>query len=505
VLAALAFQETTAASRHAVGSKKRLTEETMSPALKEMEYAVRGSVVIAADKINEELCAGSKKYNFDHIVYTNIGNPHSVGQRPLTWPRQVLALVDLPEEMGVDHPDASKIFPNDAIERAREIKQGLGGHGSGAYSHSKGVKMFREDVAKFIEERDGGVPVDLENIFLSNGASDAIKNVLTALIADSTCGIMIPTPQYPIYSASLDLLGGKKVGYYLDEEMGWDLNMKELERSLAEAKQNGINVVGFVLINPGNPTGQVLSKKAVQDVVQFCSKHNLVLLSDEVYQENVYDESAEFYSAKRAAFDTGLLESDEIELASFHSTSKGVFGECGRRGGYMELVGFDSKVMEHLYKLASSSLCSTISGQIMTSIMCRGPRPGDESYESHEAEKEAIFESLKRRAKIVGSGLDSIPGFSCQPAQGAMYCFPNVELPEGALVEANAQGIPPDTLYALSLLEQTGIVVVPAAGFGQKPGRHGFRTTFLPSEDEMSRCMGLFRQHHEEFCSRYAK
>jgi alanine transaminase len=166
--------------------KKRLTEDTMSPALKGMEYAVRGSVVIAADKINEELKSGSKKYPFDSIVYTNIGNPHSVGQRPLSWPRQVLALVDLPDEMGVDHPDVDKLFPDDAIQRAREIKQGLGGHGSGAYSHSKGVKLFREDVAAFIEKRDGGVFADPENIFLSNGASDAIKNVLTALISDSS-------------------------------------------------------------------------------------------------------------------------------------------------------------------------------------------------------------------------------------------------------------------------------------------------------------------------------
>ena len=163
---------------------KRLTEETMSAALKGMEYAVRGSVVIAADKINDELTAGSDKYPFDHIVYTNIGNPHSVGQKPLTWPRQVLALVDLPDENGIDHPDVAKLFPADAIRRAREIKQGLGGYGSGAYSHSKGVRLFREDIAKFIEQRDGGVPCDPENIFMSNGASAAIENVLRALIAD---------------------------------------------------------------------------------------------------------------------------------------------------------------------------------------------------------------------------------------------------------------------------------------------------------------------------------
>jgi aspartate/methionine/tyrosine aminotransferase len=140
---------------------------------------------------------------------------------------------------------------------------------------------------------------------------------------------MIPIPQYPIYSATLDLFDAHKIGYYLDEEHNWDLNMKELERSLKEAQDKGVEVRGFVLINPGNPTGQVLTEKAVKDIVKFCSKHNLVLLADEVYQENVYDNKSKFVSCKKAAHDMGLLEKDTIELASFHSTSKGILGECG--------------------------------------------------------------------------------------------------------------------------------------------------------------------------------
>ena len=237
---------------------------------------------------------------------------------------------------------------------------------------------------------------------------------------------MIPIPQYPIYSATIDQYGGQKVGYYLDEQNAWGMNMEELERSLADAKARGINVNSFVLINPGNPTGQVLTKEAIQDIVKFCSKHNLVLLADEVYQENVYDDNAEFYSAKRAAYDTGLSQEDAVEMISFHSTSKGLFGECGRRGGYMELVGIDSGVKDQLYKLASASLCSNVPGQIMTSLLVNGPKPGDASYKSHEDEKKAIFESLKRRAAIATEGLNDIPGFSCQQAQGAMYIFPKV-------------------------------------------------------------------------------
>lgn len=338
-------------------------------------------------------------------------------------------------------------------------------------------------------------------LFLCRRAHYTVRMSLTRFHSRSGC--MIPIPQYPIYSATIDLLGGHKVSYYLDEKHGWDLNMKELERSLKEAQDNGINVNSFVLINPGNPTGQVLSKRNVQDIVKFCSKHNLILLADEVYQENVYGKNVKFYSCKRAAYDTGLLDKNAIELVSFHSTSKGIFGECGRRGGYMELVGFDPEVEAQLYKLASSSLCSTVNGQVMMDLMVRGPQPGDESYESYEAEKDAIFQSLKRRSKTVSDGLDSIPGISCQPAMGAMYCFPSVKMPEGAIEAAAEQGISPDTLYAISLLEHTGVCVVPASGFGQEPGRYGFRTTFLPPEDEVENVVKLIRGHHEAFCEKY--
>eukprot|EP00978_Attheya_sp_CCMP212_P016934 scaffold44773_cov45-Attheya_sp.AAC.1 len=448
-----------------------------------MQYAVRGEVVIAADRINKELKDDPNSHPaYDHIVFTNIGNPHSVGQHSLTWPRQVLALCNLPDSVGIDHPQASTLFPSDAIERARKIKHGsLNDQGTGAYSHSQGVISFREDIAKFIEDRDGGVPSNPNHIFMSNGASRSIDMILTTLLADETCGLMIPIPQYPIYSATIGLRGAHPVGYYLDEENSWSINMDHLEKQLADAIAKGI-----------------------KDVVKFCSKHRLVLLSDEVYQENVYDENAEFFSAKRAAYETGLLEKDAIELVSFHSTSKGLYGECGHRGGYMEIVGMDKIVQQQIYKLASSALCPNLDGQIMLDLMVKGPQPGSISYESHEKEKKDIFESLKRRAKLVTDGLDSIPGFKCTPAQGAMYCFPSIEMPEMAIQAAEAKGTAPDTLYALSLLEETGICVVPASGFGQKEGRYGFRTTFLPPEEELKRCVELFKQHHESFCAKYS-
>ena len=193
---------------------------------------MRGEVVNAADAISRK---GGK------IIYTNIGNPHSVGQAPLTWPRQVMALVDLPDKDGVDHPDVQRLFPEDAVERAREIKGFMGGSGTGAYSHSQGVLGIRKDVADFIKARDG-VESDPDKIFLTNGASAGIGYILTSCVKGPKDGVMIPIPQYPIYSASLALLGGKQVGYALDEANGWEAPLEALEKAIEKAKADGVDV-----------------------------------------------------------------------------------------------------------------------------------------------------------------------------------------------------------------------------------------------------------------------
>lgn len=241
----------------------------------------------------------------------------------------------------------------------------------------------------------------------------------------------------------------------------------------------------------------------MKDVVMFCARHNIVLLSDEVYQENVYREEDKFFSCRRAADALGLIKSDAIQLCSFHSVSKGVYGECGQRGGYVEMVGIDNDVVDVIYKMAASKLCSNTSGQAMVSLMVLGPQTGDVSYESHEKEKKGIFEGLKERALLLEEGLNSIPGFSCQPATGAMYAFPSVQMPEGVIKAAHESGLTPDTIYALDLLQSKGICVVPASGFGQKAGRWGFRTTFLSPETKD--VVESMREHYEEFCSKYSK
>jgi alanine transaminase len=291
------------------------------------------------------------------------------------------------------------------------------------------------------------------------------------------------------------------VGYYLDEGNSWAAPKEELENRLHEAQSEGINVKALAIINPGNPTGQVFSREDLEVICQFCAENGIVLLADEVYQRNVYTQDKEFLSAKKVAMETPGCET--LQLVSFHSTSKGVIGECGRRGGYMELHNIDDYVQSQLYKLASSGLCSNVPGQIMTSLMVNPPKPGDESYELFIKEESDIFEGLKRRAKFLVDGLNAIDGITCNPAEGAMYAFPNVTIPPKAIAYAEQHDMTPDNLYALSLLDETGICVVPASGFGQKEGRYGFRTTFLPPDEKMMPAIEMFATHHRNFCKKF--
>jgi len=426
-------------------------QHTMAQSLRRMEYAVRGKIVMKAEELQSQ---------GRDIIYTNIGNPHGVGQKPLTYNRQVLSLCDLPAEVGVDHPDVTKLFPADVIAKAKEYRAAIGPSGTGAYTHSQGLPKFRQNVADFIAARDGH-PAYPGDIFLTNGASSAIQMVLTGLIASDKDAIMIPIPQYPIYSALIALLGGRQVGYELEESIGWAATPEELNTRLMESQAQGLTVKAMAIINPGNPTGQVLSRESLETICRFCADNEIVLLADEVYQRNVYDPSLEFLSAKKVAVETPGCE--HLQLISFHSTSKGLIGECGRRGGYMELHNIDPYVHAQLYKLASSGLCSGVAGQIMMSLMVQPPQPDEESYAKFHEEENGIFESLKRRAKALVEGLNKIDGITCQPTQGAMYAFPAVTIPPKAIEAAKESGQTPDSLYALSLLDETGICVVPAS------------------------------------------
>ncbi|KAI5068491.1 hypothetical protein GOP47_0016836 [Adiantum capillus-veneris] len=476
-----------------------ITVDNINPQVLACEYAVRGEIVAHAERLQHKLLHNPSTLPFNELIYCNIGNPQSLGQQPITFFREVAALCDYPGLL--DKDETHGIFSSDSIARAEKIINSIPGRATGAYSHSKGVKALRATIAEGIERRDG-YPSDPEDIFLTDGASPGVHMMMQLTIRNQQDGIMCPIPQYPLYSASIALHDGTLVPYYLDESTGWGLDVSELKSRLQAATAAGINVRALVVINPGNPTGQVLSEQNQQSIVQFCKDENLLLLADEVYQENVYVDNKKFTSFKKIARSMGYTEKD-FSLVSFHSISKGYYGECGRRGGYMEVTGLDSEVKDQIYKVASVNLCSNISGQIMMSLVMNPPKVGDESFELYTNERDGILSSLGRRAKMLAEALNKLEGVTCNEAEGAMYLFPRIELPEGAIKAAKAAGMVPDTFYCRRLLDATGIVVVPGSGFRQVPGTWHFRITILPPEDKMPSIITKLSTFHERFMQEF--
>jgi glutamate--glyoxylate aminotransferase len=451
---------------------KVLTLSTINTNFKNAKYEVRGEIYLAGVKRQQE---GKE------VIQLNVGNPQALGQQPLTFNRQVMSLLMAPFLMG----DANilRSFPSDVIERAKLYLSKLKG-GLGAYSDSKGNPYIRQEIADFITRQAGSqVPSSPDHIFCSNGASECARMILQALIRGETDGIMVPIPQYPLYSASIALYGGQLVGYYLNEEGGWALDMNELRTSLNNARLKGITCRALVFINPGNPTGQCLTEQSVKDLITFCYENSLILIADEVYQENIYNSAHPFFSARKLLGQMTEPIRSGLELVSFHTVSKGAYGECGLRGGYMELHNFEQEILDEMYKIASINLCPNVPGQVALGLMVNPPRQGDPSYELYIREKNDLIESLKRRAKLITDAFNSLEGVTCQVTEGAMYSFPQVSLPQGAIDAAQKKGKSPDVMYCLELLEETGLSCVPGSGFQQKPGTFHIRTTILVSFD----------------------
>ncbi|CAJ0593736.1 unnamed protein product [Cylicocyclus nassatus] len=479
-----------------MSSTKVLTVDNINPQVVTMQYAVRGPIVIRAVELEKELARGANK-PFKSVIKANIGDAHAMGQHPITFVRQVLSCVTNPSLM-----ETGK-FPKDVIEHSKAVLSECGGHSTGAYSQSTGVEIIRRHIAEYITKRDG-IPSDPENVAISGGASESIRNVLKMFVTHGggkKVGVMVPIPQYPLYSASIEEYALGQVGYYLIEEKNWGLDVNELERAYQESLENYDTKV-MVVINPGNPTGQVLSRENMEEIVKFAHKHKLFLMADEVYQDNVYADNSEFHSFKKVINEMGAPY-NKMELASFHSVSKGYMGECGMRGGYVELSNLDPDIYVLYKKMISAKLCSTVLGQIVMDCMVCPPKPGDPSHDQWLKEKTAVLASLKERARLVQKAYGSIEGILCNEVQGAMYAFPQILMPPRAVEKARSLNQEPDFFYAMQLLESTGVCIVPGSGFGQKEGTYHFRTTILPQKEVMKDMLARFTSFHQKFLEEY--
>lgn len=475
---------------------KTLTLDNMNPNIIKMEYAVRGPLVIRATEIEKELEKGMKK-PFSEVIKANIGDCQAMGQKPITFLRQVLTLCAYPDLLQSD------IFFSDVKERAQTVLSHCGGKSVGSYSDSAGVEVIRKHVAQYIERRDG-IPSDYQNCILSSGASEAVRSVISILNHSESGkppGVMIPIPQYPLYSATLAEYDMYQVNYYLDEKNEWALDISELKRAIKESRSH-CEPRGLVVINPGNPTGSVLTRENIENVIKFAHEEKLFLMADEVYQHNIYAEGMKFHSFKKVLTEMGPPYS-KMELASFMSASKGYMGECGLRGGYCELLNVDADVKGMLLKSISAKLCSSVLGQVAMDCVVNPPQSGEPSHEMYIKEKNEVLDSLKERAVLVANTFNSINGIRCNKVAGAMYAFPQLLLPEKAIEKAKSLGQAPDFFYAMQLLESKGICVVPGSGFGQQPGTYHFRTTILPQTEKLKTMLSHLKDFHEKFMEEY--
>ena len=193
------------------------------------------------------------------------------------------------------------------------------------------------------------------------------------------------------------------IGLTPDDEVEEEV-AEDIENRIRYAKDLGINIRAMVVINPGNPTGNVLRRGDIEDIIKICYEHQVLIMADEVYQRNIYNPEVPFISFRKVLAEMGNPYKDNVELISMHSTSKGLMGECGLRGGYFETHNLDSFADEMLYKLKSIELCSNTMGQITTHLMVDPPKEGRESdscVKTYRQQRDFIKLGLEERAKLL--------------------------------------------------------------------------------------------------------
>uniref|UniRef100_A0A3B5R7M2 alanine transaminase n=1 Tax=Xiphophorus maculatus TaxID=8083 RepID=A0A3B5R7M2_XIPMA len=441
------------------------------------------------------LCLNSQgvRKSYREVIDVSWGDPHRAGVKPLSFVRQVLAACLYPQLM-----DGDKLMV-DVKQRAQRLLKTCAGGSVGSYSDAAGIPQIIQSVSEYILRRDGGIPCHPENIYITPGSQWAltVTNILKVLVnseASPRTGVLIPVPCHSTTIVSLTALGAVAVPYYLSEERGWALEVETLQQALDSAK--GVcNPVALYIINPGNPAGYVQSRKCIQEVIHFAAEKKLFLLADEVYQDCVYGKESEFVSYKRALAEIGAPLSDTVELASFHTASKGLMGECGLRTGYVELVNLDPAVMKYINNLFSTNSCPVL-GQVALDVMVNPPQPGDPSYPLYLKVRHFLFTITTGDANSLI--INSFPSFSCQSLEGGAFAFPRVFLPPKAIEKAKA-GLQPDTFYCMRLLEEAGVLFSPGTEYGQMEGTYHISFCIMTPTDTMEEILKRLSTFHKQF------
>ena len=388
-------------------------------------YDVRGPIVDAAQKMEEE---GQK------IIRLNIGNLAPFG-------------FDAPEEI---QQDMIRNLPNSA-----------------GYSDSKGIFAARKAVMHYTQQQ-GVVGVTLNDIYLGNGASELIVMAANALL-DNGDELLVPSPDYPLWTAATSLAGASPVHYLCDEDNGWMPNLADIRAKITSKTK------GIVVINPNNPTGVLYTNAMLLELIAIAREFQLVILADEVYDKVLYD------GVKHTAM--ASLSTDVLTL-TFNSLSK-AYRSCGYRAGWMVVSGQKSHAkdfIEGLNMLANLKLGSNVPGQYAIQTALGG----------YQSIQDLVKEGgrLRRQRDLAYELITAIPGVSCVKPQAALYMFPRLD--------PKLYPIADDRQFFLELLRETRVMLVQGTGFNWNKPDH-FRIVFLPHEDDLREAIARIARFLENY------
>uniref|UniRef100_A0A3B4APS7 alanine transaminase n=1 Tax=Periophthalmus magnuspinnatus TaxID=409849 RepID=A0A3B4APS7_9GOBI len=299
---------------------------------------------------------------------------------------EVLAVCVFPDLLRDDS------IPLDARQRAQRFldicPQGIHIMSAGVYSSTTGMPYVVQRIAEFISKRDGGIAADPNQIFFYSGTQENLKMVLNLLSSGSgemQTGVLTPLPYPHTLPRLLQYTRLKLVPCSLKQSQGWAVNTEELHRTVTEAREH-CNPRALFICNPGIPTGHIQDRKSMESVIRFAAAERLILLVQEVYQDCVHGPGIEFLSYKKVLLEMSQEYSEHVELISFNSLSNGSLGECGLRGGYMELVNTDTAVAERL-KVLMGFRSPPVLPQPALEVMINPPTPGEPSYPTYKQVK----------------------------------------------------------------------------------------------------------------------
>jgi len=388
-------------------------------------YDIRGPVLREARRLEEE---GHK------ILKLNIGNPAPFG-------------FEAPEEI-----------VQDMIHNV-PVSQG--------YSDSRGLYSGRKAVMQYCQQK-GIANVDIDDVYLGNGASELIVMSMQALINNAD-EVLIPAPDYPLWTAAVSLSGGKPVHYMCDESSDWYPDIDDIRSKITDKTR------GIVLINPNNPTGAVYPKEILESIIEVAREFELIIFSDEIYDKILYDDAKHFSTASLA---------DDVLCITYNGLSN-AYRVAGFRAGWMVISGDKAHAtdyIEGIELLASMRLCSNVPGQHAIQTALGG-------YQSIN-ELIAPDGRLYLQRNLAHEMLTSIPGISCVKPRGAMYLF--------AKLDQKKYNIQDDEKMVLDLLKQEKILIVHGSAFNW-PDKDHFRIVFLPRVETLTKAMHSM----EKFFSTY--